>query len=64
MKTAITVINTIQTGMDSYKDVRTTKVFDDSSTLADIKTWVRNTKKSKLNPENISIGSLEISDVY
>ena len=63
MKTAITLIETVQTGMDSYKDVRTTKVFEDSATLLDIKHWVKSKAKSKINIEDISLSCVDISDV-
>ena len=37
MKTAVTVIDTVQVSMDEYKDIKTTKVFDDESTIKEIK---------------------------
>lgn len=65
MKTAVTVINTIQVSMDEYKDVRTTKVFDDNQRLIDIKTWIQKTVSDYKNTEisNISLSSVTISDV-
>jgi len=63
MKTAVTVIETIQTGMDNYKDLKRTKVFDDSATLLEIKQWIKSTLKSKIEVENISLGCVDISDV-
>lgn len=63
MKTAVTVINTIQTGMDNYKDLKITKVFDDSATLQDIKEWAKASMKFKGDSKDISLGCLDFSDV-
>ena len=63
MKTAVTIINCIQTGMDNFKDVKTTKVFDDNVTLLEIKEWVNAASVSKKNISEISLGTVEISDV-
>lgn len=68
MKTAVTVINTVQTGMDNYKDLKETKVFDDSATLGEIKEWVISryylyNRQYKAIKENIGLAGLDISDV-
>lgn len=63
MKTAVTLIETVQTGMDSYKDLRTTKVFEDNATLLDIKQWIKSKLKSKIEVEDISLACVDISDV-
>ena len=63
MKTAVTIIETVQTGMDSYKDLRTTKVFEDSTTLLEIKQWIKSKAKSKIEVEDISLACVDISDV-
>lgn len=63
MKTAVTVINTIQTGMDNWKDVRTTKTFNDNSTIRDIKTWINEQFKSEKIVHEIGLASVDISDV-
>lgn len=54
MKTAVTIINTVQVGIDEFKDVRTTKAFNDNSTLLEIKEWIK--KESKLDCEAKDIG--------
>ena len=63
MKTAVTVINTIQTGMDNWKDVKTTKVFEDNATLFEIKEWVKGAMKVKTDVQDISLGCIDFSDV-
>jgi hypothetical protein len=64
MKTAVTVIETVQTGMDNYKDLKKTKVFDDSTTLLEIKQWAKEAMNvTKVEVEDISLGSLDFSDV-
>ena len=64
MKTAVTVIQTIQTGMDNYKDLKKTKVFEDNATLLEIKQWVKEAMNAeKVEVEDISLGSLDFSDV-
>jgi len=63
MRTAVTVINTIQTGADSYKDLKITKIFEDEVTLGDIKSWANRILKYKGDTEDISLGSLDFSDV-
>ena len=63
MKTAVTLIETVQTGMDSYKDLRTTKVFEDSTTLLEIKQWIKSKANSKIEVEDISLACVDISDV-
>ena len=40
MKTAVTVINAVQIGMDEYRDLKTTKIFDDNTTIGEIKDWI------------------------
>ena len=64
MKTGVTVVDCIQTGMDNYKDVKITKAFDDSTTLLDIKIWIKNTLKiTGKEAYNISLASYDISDI-
>lgn len=64
MKTAVTVIDTIQTGIDTYKDLKKTKVFEDSATLLEIKQWAKEAMNAKnVEVEDISLGSLDFSDV-
>ena len=64
MKTAVTVIQTIQTGMDNYKDLKKTKVFEDSATLLEIKQWAKEAMNAKkVEVADISLGCLDFSDV-
>ena len=63
MKTAVTVTKVIQTGIDTYKDLKVTKVFDDNITLLQIKLWAKITMEDKGSAKHISLGSLEFSDV-
>lgn len=63
MKTAVTIIYTKQVGMDEWKDIRLTKVFEDSATLLEIKEWIHSIYKSKIDVSEISIGTANISDV-
>jgi hypothetical protein len=61
MKTGITIIRTVQTGIDSYKDIRTTKIFNDDSTILEIKQWISN--NSQMAIEDVRISAVEISDM-
>lgn len=68
MKTAVTVTNTIQTGMDNYKDTKITKVFDDSATIREIKEWALNAGNKGLAPdkrtiEEVGLTTFELSDI-
>ena len=64
MKTAVTVIQTIQTGMDNYKDLKKTKVFEDNTTLLEIKQWAKEAMNvKKIEVKDISLGCLDFSDV-
>jgi len=63
MKTAVTVINTIQVGMDEYKDFKETKTFNDDATIKDIKRWVQLITKSKRQLNEISINECNLSNV-
>lgn len=64
MKTGITVTNTVQISMDEYRDVKTTKVFDDDATIKDIKIWIIEATKSKSTIENIGLSFVQISNVF
>ena len=63
MKTAVTVIDTVQVGMDECKDIKTTKVFDDESTIKEIKEWVIFQNKLKVGVDEIRLSAIGISDV-
>lgn len=65
MKTAVTIIKFTQTGIDNYKDVKETKVFDDNATLLEIKQWIHSRKddKGKIEASEISLATVDISDV-
>ena len=63
MKTAVTVIDTVQVSMDEYKDIKTTKVFDDESTIKEIKEWVIFQNKLKVGVDEIRLSAIGISDV-
>ena len=63
METAVTVINTVQIGMDEYADTRTTKVFNDNNTISEIKEFIRLELNLKRPISEIGISSIFISDV-
>ncbi len=63
MKTAVRIIQFVQTGMDNYKDVKETKVFDDSTTLLEIKQWIHTKSKAKIDVSEISLATADFSDV-
>ena len=46
MKTAVTVTTCVQIGIETWRDVCTTKVFDQNATLGDIDKWVRTIDKT------------------
>lgn len=50
--------------MDEYRDVKTTKVFDDDATIKDIKIWIIEATKSKSAIEDIGLSFVEISNVF
>ena len=63
MKTAITVINTVQVGMEEYRDQKTTKIFNDNSTIGEIKDWIIQELKIKKVRDEIGLSPVDISDV-
>ena len=63
MKTAVTVINTVQVGIDEYRDLKTTKIFDDDTTIGEIKDWIIKERKLKLERDKIGISGTDFSDV-
>ena len=63
MKTAVTVIEPKQISMDEWRDFRTTKVFDDDTTIGEIKDWIISTLKLKKERSEIGICENDISDV-
>lgn len=64
MKTAVTVINTRQVSMDEFRDFKTTKVFDDNSTIGEIKDWIiKATDGCTKKREHIGLSGVDISDV-
>jgi len=50
-------IDTIQVGMDEWRDIRTTKVFENTTTINDILIWANTPKGSH------TLASLIISNV-
>tara|TARA_R110002020_G_C15840951_1_gene735159 strand:+ start:417 stop:596 length:180 start_codon:yes stop_codon:yes gene_type:complete len=46
MKTAVTVTNCVQIGIETWRDVCTTKVFDENATLGEIDQWVKSIDKT------------------
>lgn len=64
MKTAVTVINTRQVSMDEFRDFKTTKVFDDNSTIGEIKDWIiKATDGSTIKREHLGLSGVDISNV-
>ena len=64
MKTAVTVINTRQVSMDEFRDFKTTKVFDDNSTIGEIKDWIiKATDGCTKKREHIGLSGVDISNV-
>lgn len=64
MKTAVTVVNTVQVSMDECIDKKTTKTFDDNATLGEIKDWIIQAGKFKIDRDKIGLsGSCWISNV-
>ena len=63
MKTAVTIITTNQIGIDEWKDIRHTKIFEDHDTLLDIKRWIKSKSKSTLIVSDISLSEPIFSDV-
>lgn len=57
MKTAITVLTTKQIGIETWKDISTTKVFDSSATLQEIINWIKTIDKGA------NLSSCKISEV-
>ena len=63
MKTVITICNTVQVGVENYEDVKYSKVFDDDSTILDIKKWIQSETANNLSIEQIGITGTSISDL-
>lgn len=59
MKIAATVTKCAQFGVDSFRDIHTTKVFDaETARIRDILTWASKELGSQVN----SIGAVQLSD--
>lgn len=63
MKTGITVIVTKQVSMDEYRDFKKTKVFDDNSTIGEIKKWIKIAGEYHAEVDKIGISDIDISDI-
>lgn len=63
MKTAVTVIRTVQVGMEEYRDLKTTKIFDDDSIIGEIKDWIIKEGKLKASRDKVGLSAIDISDV-
>ena len=63
MKTAVTVINPVQVGMDEYRNIKTTKIFNDFTTIGEIKDWIIKEQKLKLERNRIGLSGIDFSDV-
>lgn len=64
MKTAITITDTVQTGIDEYKDIKKTKVFHNGTTILEIKEWIKSESPYKsVAIDDIRLSSVIISDV-
>jgi hypothetical protein len=63
MKTAVTVINTVQVSLDEFRDVKATKIFDDNATIGEIKDWIIKEKKLKIDRDKLGISGTDFSDV-
>lgn len=63
MKTGVTVIKTHQVGIDSWEDEKITKLFDDSSTIGDIKSWIKSELSYKAEIKDIGLSGNMISDI-
>jgi hypothetical protein len=57
MKTAVTVTFCVQIGMETWRDVNTTKVFEETATLKEIIDWAKTIDKSA------SISVLKFGDI-
>lgn len=63
MKTAVTVIDTVQVGIDEYRNLKTTKIFDDDTTIGEIKDWIIKERNLKLERDKIGISGTDFSNV-
>lgn len=50
-ETTVTVTHTIQVGIDELVDVKTTKVFDDTASIGEIKDWIAQELNEKKHQE-------------
>jgi len=57
MKTAVIVTKCVQIGIDTWRDVSRTKVFDETATLKKIQEWVHTIDKSA------SLSAVQFSDI-
>lgn len=63
MKTGITVTKCHQVGVESWADEKTTKIFDDNSTIGDIKAWIKSELCCKSEIKDIGLSGNIISDI-
>ena len=65
MKTAITTITTVQVGIDMYRDIKSTKIFDDDATIGEIKDWIIESEQIKTQTKDqIGLSGVIISNVF
>ena len=57
METAVTVTTCVQIGIETWRDVCTTKVFDENATLGDIDKWIRSLDKT------MSLSGVKFGDI-
>ena len=58
MKIVATVSNCVQVGMDNFRDINTSRVFDENRTVRDILQWA----STETGKPVTSIGMIQFSD--
>lgn len=57
MKTAVTVTTCVQIGIETWRDICTTMIFDENSTLGEIDEWVKSIDKT------ITLSAVKFGDI-
>lgn len=63
MKTVISVPKDVRVSMDDYTVVWTSKTFDDTTTIGEIKDWIIKAGNRKISREKVGLSGERISDL-
>lgn len=58
METAVTVTTCVQIGIETWRDINRTKVFNETSTLGEIDAWIKSIDKT-MSTSSVTISQVE-----